>query len=272
MLRLSMLLFILLSACAKAPVKQPELEKKFFSDVKGCFLLFNLKTQKFEHEIGGKSCRKRFPACSTFKVPLAVMAFDAGVLKDQTQMLKWDGKKQWLDAWNNDHNAKSWMRESVVWFSQRLTPKIGAKKLQNYLNKFEYGNRDLKGGLTQAWLNPPTNPVGLKISAYEQVEFMKKLWTDKLPASPLAQKITRELTYLELSPKRFQLYGKTGSNYYDKASNSQLGWFISRLSNGESEYIAVTNLSDLAPYKGDSFGGPRAREITKNILAELGLW
>ena len=88
------------------------------------------------------------------------------------------------------------MRESVVWFSQRLTPKLGTKKLQNYLNKFQYGNKNLKGGLTQAWLNPPTNPVGLKISAYEQVEFMKKLWTDKLPTTLAAQKVARELTYL----------------------------------------------------------------------------
>lgn len=188
MAKLLIMFVWLFSSCAKTPVKRPVLATKFFSDVKGCFLLYNLKTQKFEHEIGAKTCRKRYPACSTFKVPLAVMAFDSQILKDQTQTLKWDGKKQWLEAWNKDHNAKSWMRESVVWFSQRLTPKLGTKKLQNYLNKFQYGNKSLKGGITQAWLNPPTNPVGLKISAYEQVEFMKKLWTDKLPASLIAHR------------------------------------------------------------------------------------
>lgn len=263
---------LILASCAKAPVKQPDLSTKYFKEVKGCFLLYNLKTQKYEYEIGAKYCQKRYPACSTFKVPLAVIAFDAGLLKNQTQVLKWDGKKRWLETWNKDHNANSWMRESVVWISQRLTPELGARKLQSYLDKFNYGNKDLKGGLTQAWLNPPTNPIGLKISAYEQVEFMKKLWTDKLPASVSAQKIARDLTYLELSPKRFQLYGKTGSSYYNQDSNIQFGWFVSRLSNGESDYIAITNLSDLAPYQGDSYGGPRAREITKKILAELGLW
>jgi beta-lactamase class D len=190
----------------------PNPEPDYFAGQKGCFLLYNMKTKKFEKVIGEKTCRERFVACSTFKVPLSVMAFDSGILKDENQI----GKKAYLEAHNQDHNAKTWMRDSVVWFSQRLT------------------------------------------------------------------RITREMTYLETSPKGFKLSGKTGSNYYDKNYNEEkrrgLGWFVSHLQNGQQEYIAVANLSDMTPTeagsneKFTSFGGQRAKRIVKTVLSELGLW
>lgn len=243
-----------------------------FAGMKGCFLLYNLKTNTFEKTIG-EACEERFPACSSFKVPLAVMAFDSGVLKDEKQVIKWDGEKRFLEAWNKDQDAISWMRESVVWFSQRLTPKLGKKKFKEYLSKFKYGNEDVSSGITTGWLNSPSDPKGsLAINTYEQVEFMKNLWSNELPVSKRSMEVTRQITYLETSPHGFKLSGKTGSNFYDSARKVQLGWFISHISNGEKEYIAVTNLSDLTPIETDKFGGYRAKELTKSMLKEAGLW
>lgn len=246
--------------------------KDYFPKMRGCFLLYNLKTEKFVQAIGGKTCQERFPACSTFKIPLAAMAFDSGILKDENQTLKWDGKKGFLDQWNQDHNAKTWMRDSVVWFSQRLTPQMGEKKLKKYLKDFNYGNQDLRGGITQAWLKSPSEEIGLKISAYEQIQFMKKLWTGKLPISKKAIELTQKITFLENSPKGYALSGKTGSNFFDKEKTKHFGWFISHLGRGDEEYITITSISDLESTDPQSYGGRRSREITKQILADEGLW
>ena len=165
------------------------------------------------------------------------------------------------------------MKDSVVWFSQRLTPKLGAKKLQKYLNDFDYGNKDISAGLDDAWLvSPASTGPALKISAYEQLEFMKKLWLSKLPASERAMKLTRDITYLETSPKGFRLSGKTGSNSFDQDKKIQLGWFVSHVENGDVRYLTVTGIRDIQPSDGKSNGGPRAREITKKLLADHGLW
>lgn len=268
----TLLALILLASCT-SPNNKPLTTVNHFPEMRGCFLLYNLKTNTFDKVIGDEVCKERFPACSSFKVPLAVMAFDAGVLRDEKQTLKWDGQKRFLDAWNQDHNAATWMKESVVWFSQKLTPKIGAKKFQRYLDAFNYGNKDFSAGLTQAWLNSPNAKEGaLKISPYEQVEFMKNLWTNKLPVSQRSMELTRQITYLETSPKGFKLHGKTGSNFYDEAKKIQLGWFIAHVGNGEQEYIAVTQINDLRAVETKFFGGYRAKEITKAILTEQGLW
>lgn len=247
--------------------------KDFFKGVKGCFLLYNMKSNIIEKVINEENCQERLPACSTFKVPLAVMAFDAGILEDENQVLKWDGVRRERPELNRDHDAKTWMKDSVVWFSQRLTPQLGSKRFQKYLQDFSYGNQDLSGGITQAWLTSPSKKTGaLKISAYEQVEFMKSLWSNLLPVSARAMNLTKEITFLEISPRGFRLSGKTGSNYYDKAHKQHLGWFVSHLEKDDQEYIAVTHISDLKPTDKLGYGGPRAKQVTKEILASQGLW
>ena len=246
---------------------------EYFENMDGCFLLYNLNSKKLEKVIGEENCHKQFPACSTFKVPLAVMAFDSNVLKDENVVLKWDGKKEAREESNQDHNAQTWMKQSIVWFSQRITPQIGKQKFQKYLNDFQYGNKDLDGGIQQAWLvSPSENKSALKISGYEQLEFMKKLWTNTLPASNRSMQLTREITYLETSSLGTKLSGKTGSNFYDKDRKIHLGWFISHIQNGNQEYIAITQFSDRSTVEIPGYGGPRAKDITKKILADSGLW
>ncbi len=268
-------LIVAIVSCKATPVQNEttNVSANYFDKMDGCFLLYNLRTSQLDKVIGDERCRKQFPACSTFKVPLAVMVFDSGILKDETVTLKWDGKKDSREESNRDHNAQTWMKQSIVWFSQRLTPKLGGKRLQKYLNDFDYGNKDLTGGIQQAWLISPSDEgPALKISAYEQLEFMKKLWTNNLSASTQSMQKARDITYLETSPRGTKLSGKTGSNFYDKDHKIHLGWFISHIQNGTQEYITIANFSDLGPTEAAGYGGFRAKEITKKILADLDLW
>lgn len=272
----------LITACGSSSPKQeeapqaqeaPKVAVNYFENMDGCFLLYNMKTDTFDKVIGGERCQKQFPACSTFKVPLAVIAFDSGALKDEDQILKWNGVKDSRPEANRDHDARSWMRDSIVWFSQRITKKLGLVTVQSYLDKFSYGNKDMSAGITKAWLVAPSAKASaLKISAYEQVEFMKKLWKLELPATARSQRLTQEITYLETSPNGFKMNGKTGSNFHDKSHKVHLGWFISHLQKGDQEYITVANFSDLGPTNAKGYGGMRVREITKKILADEGLW
>ncbi len=254
-------------------IETDRLEKNYFSEVQGCFILFDMKTNLVVKAIGGEVCKKQLPACSTFKVPLAIMAFDSGVLKDENEVLKWDGVKGLRPETNQDQNAKTWIKDSVVWFSQRLTPKIGKQKLEEYLENFDYGNKDLSGGITKAWLIGPSEaPQALKISAYEQIEFMKKFWKGELPVSKRSLELVKKLMFLQSSDKGFKLSGKTGSNFYDKDHKVHLGWFIGHIQNGDQKYLVVTNISDLKPVETKLYGGARAKALTLEILKDNNLW
>jgi len=270
---LTVIFFLFFSLNSFSKEKGSQEYSKYFPKMQGCFLLYNINSQKFEKIIGEENCKKRLTAFSTFKIPLAVMALDAELIKDENQIIKWDGKKRARVAWNQDQNAKTWLRDSVVWVSQEFTTKLGHEKFKKYLNDFKYGNADISSGITTAWLNYPDDKIkGLTISPYEQVDFMKRLWTNDLPVAKRAMQITQEISYLETTPKGFKIYGKTGSQSYKSNQKRKAGWFISRVSDGKKDYITVLNFKDLSVPKGNEYGGPRAKALTKVILQNSGIW
>src|SRR5580765_6155607 len=150
MRRLAWALFcaaIAIAILVSAPLRAGEPDfARAFAGRDGCFELYDLKTNTLVVRSSSTRCAQRTSPCSTFKVPLALMAFDAGILEDETSMLKWDGTKTSRDSWNHDQTAATWMQNSVVWFSQRLTPQLGMKRVKAYLAKLDFGNQDTSGG------------------------------------------------------------------------------------------------------------------------------
>lgn len=274
---------ILFTGCSTGPTVQPEKARKaqaeqLFAGTEGCFLLYNLRTKNFDEIFNKDYCYERTAACSTFKVPLAVMAADAGLIRDENTPFTWDRKPRMIPAWNQNQTAASWMNESVVWVSQELTRELGRKKVQNYLRKFAYGNRDFSGDIDGAWLTPapflPKEPrTSVRISPVEQVDFLEQLWRNELPASEHAQALARKLTYLEESPNGFTLHGKTGTGFVGQENRQRLGWFIAHLQGNGKEYLAVTRFVDREPAEAKAgFAGAQAKEITKKLLGAAGLW
>jgi beta-lactamase class D len=68
------------------------------------------------------------------------------------------------------------MKPSVLWFFQRMAPRIGAARAGEWLEKFSYGNADTSGDITRYWVNGR-----LLISADEQLAFLTKFYGDGLP-------------------------------------------------------------------------------------------
>lgn len=279
MLRLSIFILALAFFCACAPRAKVNASStndeaaqisSLFEGREGCFMVYDMNTHKTVFTHNEKRCAERLPPCSTFKVPLAVMAFDARVLKDENTIFKWDGKDKGMEEWNHDHTAASWMKNSVVWYSQRITPKLGKKKLAGYLARFDYGNRDMSAGIKNFWLMSSLK-TPLKISAEEQVQFWDRFWRDELALSARATELTKKITFVENSPNGFALNGKTGSGMGD-ASHDMLGWYVGHIGKGDHQYVFATNYS--APYDPSykGFPGWTAREISKRALAILGLW
>lgn len=232
-----------------------------FAGRDGCFVLYDLTADKVVARFNPRRCEERVSPCSTFKVPLALMAFDAGILANETTELKWDGTKTSREVWNRDHTAASWMRDSVVWFSKRLTAQLGTSKVKTYLAEFDYGNRDMSGGLTRAWLES-----SLKISPDEQLRFWRSFWREQLPVSEHAYAMTKRITLVATSPAGWTLHGKTGSG-------GSIGWFAGHVARGGREYVFVSSFTDGNEAGSDDH--PRgwiARDIAIEILGELELY
>src|SRR5688572_10275517 len=121
-------------------------------------------------------CTMRLSPASTFKIPHALVALETGVVTADT-LEKWDGTKYARQPkWMREHTVISALRPSVLWFYQRIAPRIGASRMAEWLAKFEYGNRDVSGPITEYWVNGR-----LQISPMEQVMFLRRLFHLSLP-------------------------------------------------------------------------------------------
>jgi len=254
--------------CASTAEAKPNFAATF-ADRDGCFELYDLAANKLVTRYNPARCVKRLWPQSPFKVPLSLMAFDAGILKDENTSIQWDGKRTGREEWNHDQTAASWMKFSVVWFSQRLTPQLGMRRIRAYLAKFGYGNQDFSGGITKAWLQS-----SLKISPDEQLRFWERFWREELPVSKHACDMTKKITYLEKSPHGWTLNGKTGSGAM--VENGRLvggmGWFVGHIQRGGQEYVFVTSYSDRGTPQDSRPPGWIAREMSTKILGDMGLY
>lgn len=231
---------------------------KYFTDKSGCFILYDLNKSEVVTQYNPPRCSQQISPDSTFKIPLSLMAFDQNLITQKT-VFKWDGQKRMFAAWNQDQTPQTWLKNSIVWVSQQLTPKLGMDKIQYYLHQFNYGNEDFSGGITRAWLTS-----SLKISADEQLGFLRNFVTDKLPVSKAAIADTKANLYLETLPNDWKLYGKTGSG---GLKGLQDGWFIGFIQKEKQIYIFVLNFSELQKPTSTEFAGARAKKMVKEILA-----
>lgn len=192
-------------------------------------------------------CSTRVTPASTFKVPLAVMGFDSGILTDaHAPVLSF--KKGYPDwggaAWRRPTDPTRWLEYSVVWYSQVITHALGTERLKKYARAFGFGNADFSGdpgknnGLDRAWISS-----SLQVSPLEQAAFLRKLVTRQLPASDEA--ITKTLRIVQVhSAAKWLLHGKTGTAYPASAEGVSdeahgYGWYVGWATKGERTLIFV---------------------------------
>lgn len=210
-----------------------------------CTLVVNASTGAVLLEEG--DCRSRVTPASTFKVPLAVMAYDAGILEDAYHpvMAFRTGDPDWGGAnWTRDTDPADWMRYSVLWYSQRITHAMGANAMTGYAQGFGYGNADFSGdpgfdnGLERAWI-----ASSLQVSPHEQAAFLRGLVLDALPVRPQAMEHAREIIETHRVGD-WVIYGKTGTAYPRRADRSfdyarGWGWYVGWTHNGDRTLIFV---------------------------------
>ncbi|QDK38341.1 class D beta-lactamase [Bdellovibrio sp. NC01] len=260
---------------AKPIISSFETLTNAFKDKEGCFLLYDVTNKEYVEQFNPERCQLATAPCSTFKVPLAVMGFDSGVLKDENTKFKWNHKKHEISEWNQDQTAATWMKYSVLWYSQVITKRLGRAKVQNYLDSMNYGNHDFSGNIESAWLTngkvPNHKRNSVQINAYQQVDFLKKLFASTLPQSQNAQELTRKIMYLEKTPDGWDFSGKTGSGYTGAKLDRRLGWFVAHLKKGTQEYVAVVTFNDKTSNE-DLFGGKESKAIMIEALKARGMY
>lgn len=138
---------------------------------------------------------------------------------------------------------------------QEIARRIGPKRMQEWLNRFGYGNREIEPAIDRFWLDGP-----LKISPIEQTRFLSLLARRSLATSASTQQTIADILELERTPEH-ALYGKTGWRF---GAEPQLGWWIGWVERGGRYYTFALNI-DMATDADASKRVPLGREFLARL-------
>jgi beta-lactamase class D len=188
-----------------------------------------------------RSGRAMLPA-STFKIPNSLIALETGVVGDPDKdVFKWDGVTRSIEAWNRDHTLRTAIAASAVPVYQEIARRIGAERMQKYVDLFEYGNRDIGGGIDQFWLTG-----NLRIDAVRQVDFVDRLRRGTLPVSKRSQDIVRDILPVTKSGDCV-IRAKSGLLGAEIGKPS-LGWMVGWAEKGSANTVFALNLDVREPH------------------------
>ena len=250
-------LFTGLNAAAADTLARPEWQSRFDAkNVRGTFVLFEPAKDRYL-VFNPQRADQRFIPASTFKIPNALIGLEVGSIADENEVFKWDGKPKVRAAWERDQTLATGMRDSVVWMFQEVARRTGRERMGEWMDRLEYGNRDIRGGIDLFWLQG-----ALRISAKEQVDFLRKLSEGSLPATQRSQRLVREALVLERT-REYTLYGKTGTS---GSKRNDVHWWVGWVERkGRTVAVFAMNFSPApATRYEDRF------EIGRAILEEAG--
>ncbi len=264
-LRVVCLVAMLLPCVGVARVRAQDLSP-FFKDTNGAFVLYD-RNKKSYVRYNEQRCRERFSPKSTFKIPNSLIGLETGVVRDADFVIAWNREKyppqeNWNQEpfvhWGQDQTLRSAIKYSVVWYYRELALRVGDERMRRYVAAFDYGNEEVSGGVDNFWLNG-----SLKISADEQVEFLKRFYAGRLPVSQRSTRIIKDILLMEKTPT-YKLSAKTGGGSI--AEGKFIGWFVGYLETQGNVYFFATNL------EGASYNEVRDRReaLTRQILKALG--
>ena len=210
-------LFTGLSAHKSDTVARPGWQPHFDAKgVRGTFVLFEPVNDRYLVCNAARADQRFIPA-STFEIPSALAALEVGSIADENEVFRWDGKPRIRAAWERDHTLASGMRESVVWMFQEVARRTGRERMREWIDRLGYGNRDIRGGIDLFWLQG-----ALRVSAREQVDFLRRLAEGALPATQRSQRLVREALVVERT-RAHTLYAKSGSS---GATRNAVWWWV----------------------------------------------
>lgn len=239
-----------------ARIKEDKKLGRFFKDanVTGGVYVYDLKKNEFTIFDRERLDRGFVPA-STSKVIHSLIFLDSEAVKDENEVIKWDGVERWNADWNRDLDLRSAYKVSAAWFYLEASKRIKRERMQQYYDSARYGNRSTEGFGTLYWLNGK-----LRVTPREQIDFLVRLHQNRLPFSPQVIEVVKGIMIEEKTPE-YALRAKTG---WSNVTTPQTGWWIGYVERADNVYFFATEI-DITKDED----GPKRKEITRAVLKEL---
>lgn len=256
-------IFIALMTTCACPLQAMTVDQKPFTGYSAAFVLVDRSTGEVV-DLDPKLSRRRLPPCSTFKIYNTLIGLELGLIKSaDAPWYTWDGVTRSIEGWNKDLTLREAFRVSAVPAYQILARQIGEERMKSYIDRLDYGTKDISAGIDIFWLDrSDKDPIA--ISATEQVALLGRLLDGKLPFSPQNVAVLKDIM-TALKTEKGTLYGKTGSAMNAEGKGT-IGWYVGFLESNGDVFTFACNITD-----GKDPSGKVARGMVEDVLKSLDL-
>ena len=263
------MLVALLIACSPNNVKQDNSLKKYFDEnnVNGCFALMDNGTGRFTIYNLKRYRDSSYLPASTFKIVNSLIGLQTGRISGDSMIIKWDGIKRPVEAWNKDLTMYEAFRVSAVPYYQEVARRIGKDTMQFWLDSLKYSAKTdtekviIRSKIDTFWLDN-----SLKITPDQELGLVKRLYFDQLPFFKSYQETVKRAMLFE-NNSNYRLGYKTGWGHNEKGNH--LGWIVGWIEENNHPYFFVLNIESADP----GFNMPVIRmKMLKDILKQLGFF
>src|SRR5882672_2423507 len=216
--------------------------------------LANVSYQRSEIRDG---LARRFFDAGTVGTFVAYKTDDYLIIATDKDIFKWDGVTRSIEAWNKDHTLRSAISVSAVPVYQEIARRIGQERMQKYVDLFEYGNRDIGGGIDQFWLTG-----NLRIDPIQQVDFVDRLRRGVLPVSKRSQELVRDILPVTKIGDA-TIHAKSGLLGAETGKPS-LGWLVGWAEKGSQQTVFAMNMDVRDPSQI-----PARMTVTQQCLTDI---
>jgi len=182
--------------------------------------------------------RAAFLPASTFKIPNSLIALECGAVADVDTVIAWDGQDRGRPEWNRDQKMRDALPRSTVWFYQELARRVGEVRMREWVQRIGYGNANIAGGIDVFWLQG-----ALRVSAIQQIEFLRRLRDNALPFRPAVLAVVKEIMIADHRDD-WILRAKTGMT--TRQVESPVGWYVGWVETPAGPVFFATNV-ELTP-------------------------
>ena len=242
---------------------------EYFNGLNGTAVIYDASNRRYTIYNDELAETRRSP-CSTFKIISSLTALEYGILEPRDSTRTWSGEVFWNEDWNRDIDFSEAFRTSCVWYYRQLIDDIGQDRMQEELEKLQYGNCDISDwegrlntnnhnrALTGFWLES-----SLLISPKEQTEVMERIFGENSEYLEETQKELKQVMLVtEQNRTDISVYGKTGMGKADGIVVD--AWFTGFAETAEGNlYFCVR----LGRTDGMNVSSPLAKEIAIKLVS-----
>lgn len=233
-------------------LEKPEWNKYYTDFESGCIAIADLKNYKV-YMSDKELCSKQRSTASTFKILNTLIGLELNILKDKNTKLDYKNNTSEKD-WDPPKTLEEAFKKSIVPYYQELARRIGHEKMNEYVMKMNYGNRNITGGIDKFWL-----VGGLAISPLGQLDFLSRVYMKDTTFSNHSYDVLNDIMTYEKTDT-YTIKAKTG------LTQSRWGWWTGWVETEDNVYF-FANLIKMN--KIDKKLLQDRIEITKKILKEM---